>query len=317
MYGILKPELEEIKNKHPSQYKDCFDILIKLFTNIVNNPNEAKFRNFKKTNKAIETRVLVIPEILEILSIMGYSDSSDPDVLIFEGDTLQNFNDAIKILKELTEEPEPKDEEEPVEENQNEITSGTPVMFYQYDLTQGMAKSFGKMLIGRPVEGIWHTAVVVFGKEYFYGGGIQIGSPKQTPYGIPVKEVKFGYTDKDMATFEKYLKTIDSKFSTDTYDVLKHNCNHFTDNALYYLTGKHLPNAILNQHEQLLSTPMGKMIRPMLENMSQSGNNAALPNMFENRGGYGGFPNNFGGFGGGRGGYGGGRGGYGGYGGYP
>lgn len=24
---------------------------------------------------------------------------------------------------------------------------------------------------GRQVEGVWHTAVVVFGREYFYGGG--------------------------------------------------------------------------------------------------------------------------------------------------
>ena len=51
--------------------------------------------------------------------------------------------------------------------------------------------------------------------------------------------------------------------------------------ALFFLVGKHLPNPILKQHEEILSTPMGQMIRPILENMSKGGNNAFLPNMFE------------------------------------
>ena len=35
---------------------------------------------------------------------------------------------------------------------------------YIYDLSQGMARNLGQQLIGRPIEGIWHTAVVVHGK---------------------------------------------------------------------------------------------------------------------------------------------------------
>ena len=66
------------------------------------------------------------------------------------------------------------------------------------------------------------------------------------------------------------------------YDLLKHNCNHFTDAALMFLTGKHLSDSILNQHEQLLNTPMGQMIKPYLENMSKQ-NNSFLPNMYEGR----------------------------------
>ena len=49
----------------------------------------------------------------------------------------------------------------------------TSVQVYAYDLTQGMAKIYGPMFIGKPVEAIYHTSVVVFGKEYFFGGGIQ------------------------------------------------------------------------------------------------------------------------------------------------
>lgn len=48
------------------------------------------------------------------------------------------------------------------------------VQLYIYDLTKGMASMMSQMLLGRHIEGFWHTAVVVYGREYFYGGqGIQ------------------------------------------------------------------------------------------------------------------------------------------------
>jgi hypothetical protein len=167
------------------------------------------------------------------------------------------------------------------------------VIVYQYDLTGGLAKNMSRSFIGKQIDGIWHTAVCVFGKEYFYGGGICIGEPKKTPYGYPVKELDFGYTNKTQADLTAYIKSINSQFTMSTYDVLRHNCNHFTDAALFFLVGKHLPDSILKQHEEILNTPMGQMVRPMLENMSRGGNNAFLPNMFEgnnnNQGGMGGF----------------------------
>ena len=46
---------------------------------------------------------------------------------------------------------------------------------------------------GRPLDGVWHTAIVVYGKEYFYGGsgdsgsGIQWCNPGGTVMGQPLK----------------------------------------------------------------------------------------------------------------------------------
>lgn len=49
-----------------------------------------------------------------------------------------------------------------------------PVQLYVYDMTNGVAAVMSQMLLGQQIDGIWHTAVVVFGREFFFGGsGIQ------------------------------------------------------------------------------------------------------------------------------------------------
>lgn len=47
-----------------------------------------------------------------------------------------------------------------------------------YDISNGMAKSFSPMFLGKVIEGIYHTSIVVYGREYFYGGGICNAFPK-------------------------------------------------------------------------------------------------------------------------------------------
>ena len=260
---ILNETFSEILKTDRTKAIRAFELLIKLFQNILNNPSEPKFRNFKKTNKLIQSEILIFPNIIDSLYIMGYvEDKDDENILLYQADSLENFIIAIEILKKLSE--------------------GVPVKVFQYDLTNGLAKQFGRMLIGKNVEGVWHTAVCVYQKEYFYGGGICIGEPKKTPYGYPVREIDMGTTNVSREDFETFLKVIVKDFTQQNYDLLKHNCNHFTDSALMFLTGKHLPDSILNQHEQLLNTPMGQMIKPYLENMSKQ-NNSFLPDMFEGR----------------------------------
>ena len=53
---------------------------------------------------------------------------------------------------------------------------------YIYDLSQGMARTLGQQLIGRPLEGIWHTAVVVHGKVVFKSMLQWTKSPKFEPF---------------------------------------------------------------------------------------------------------------------------------------
>ena len=272
IHDVIESQLKEIISAHPSEYKTALEIMTKLLKNIIEHPEDPKFRVIKKSNAIISSKLLNIPEIVGLLEILGYEEGTDDkkDCYIYDGSFLETLKDCLNIINKLLSNP------------------GYKVIVYQYDLTNGMAKAMSRGLIGKQVDGVWHTGVCVFGKEYYYGGGICVGKPKKTPYGYPVKELDFGYTTKTEADLKAYLKSINNQFTMNTYNVLNHNCNHFTDAALYFLVGKHLPDSILKQHEELLNTPMGQMVRPLLEGMSQ-GNNAFLPNMFEGRNNNGGF----------------------------
>jgi len=41
----------------------------------------------------------------------------------------------------------------------------------------GLARTYSQMFIGKEIEGIWHTGIVVFGKEFFWGAEIQEDYP--------------------------------------------------------------------------------------------------------------------------------------------
>ena len=43
----------------------------------------------------------------------------------------------------------------------------------------------------------------------------------------------------------------------DKYDLFKNNCNNFTDEAVNFLTGLHIPSFITGLPEEVLNTPMG------------------------------------------------------------
>lgn len=156
------------------------------------------------------------------------------------------------------------------------------VLLYQYDLTNGMATKVAKFMTGKDVEAIWHTSLVVYGNEYFFGGGICIGQPKCTPYGIPIKESVFGKTKKTQEEFEKYLKSIDDKYNEQTYHLINNNCNHFTNDICIFLCGKGLPDEILNQHKSLSDTAFGKFILEKVQNMSNK-NSQIVPNTIEGK----------------------------------
>ena len=83
----------------------------------------------------------------------------------------------------------------------------TAVTLAVYDLTQGMAAIMSEGILGERIEGIWHTGIRAFGKEWFFGGGIQslpIGVFEQTR-GLPVSRLdEMGVTTKTEAQLQAH-----------------------------------------------------------------------------------------------------------------
>ncbi|EQC30775.1 hypothetical protein SDRG_11536 [Saprolegnia diclina VS20] len=143
------------------------------------------------------------------------------------------------------------------------------VALHVYDLSRGLARQMSASLLGMHIDGVWHTGVCVYGLEYFYGGGIQAVPPAQVAetYGTPYQVVELGTTQVDQADFTSFLQEIQSRFTAATYNLLSNNCNNFSNEVANFLVGSNIPQHILDLPQQVLSTPMGAMFRPMFEDM--------------------------------------------------
>ncbi|KAL8293100.1 hypothetical protein RQP46_000794 [Phenoliferia psychrophenolica] len=146
--------------------------------------------------------------------------------------------------------------------------TGTPIELYVYDLSNGMAKSFGRALTGTDIEGIWHTSLVLFGMEVFYGQGISIISPPGTTHhGTPLKRLSMGTTEVDRQTFLEYIESMKDIYRAEAYHLLDFNCNSFTNDVLGFLNGGTIPDDIRNLPRDILATPFGQQMRPMIDQL--------------------------------------------------
>ncbi|KAL2717793.1 uncharacterized protein V1478_013493, partial [Vespula squamosa] len=150
----------------------------------------------------------------------------------------------------------------------------TTVELYIYDLTKGMAAMMSHMLIGRHLEGIWHTGIVAYGREYFFGpAGIQSVRPGGTYLRDPQKIEKIGETYLPYSVFLEYINGLGtSTFAPGTYNLFRHNCNTFTEEVSNFLAGKGIPKYILDLPEEILQTPVGQALGPLIESLSSNAN---------------------------------------------
>merc|ERR1719348_1337424 len=137
----------------------------------------------------------------------------------------------------------------------------------------------GPALIGRPIEAIWHTAIVVYNKEYFFGGdGINSCPPGGTMLGQPMKIEDLGETQITEDIFKDYLYNQSrDRFRGDRYNLLQHNCNNFSHETAQFLVGRGIPQHIIDLPREVLSTPMGQMLAPMLQQMSGAAGGSNIP----------------------------------------
>jgi hypothetical protein len=149
-----------------------------------------------------------------------------------------------------------------------------------YDLSMGMARNLSAQFLGpqHAVEIIPHTAILAFGKEYYFGQGIDWCSPHEfrSARGIhPIDIHSLGHTTCTEGEFESWCRAQSaSRFGADSYDLFRRNCNNFSEEAARH--GLRLPNGvprwILDLPQKVLSSPMGVILRPILDQMQITNN---------------------------------------------
>ncbi|CAI2375354.1 unnamed protein product [Moneuplotes crassus] len=128
----------------------------------------------------------------------------------------------------------------------------------------GLAKSLSMSLIGKQIDGIYHTGICVYGKEYFYGNGINCENEGATPFGTPTETIELGETELPQEMFHDFLQDISERFTFLTYNIATNNCNHFTNECSTFLVDKTIPDFALKQAEEFFETPLGQMVKPMV-----------------------------------------------------
>ncbi|GAU94305.1 hypothetical protein RvY_06103 [Ramazzottius varieornatus] len=148
----------------------------------------------------------------------------------------------------------------------------TPVKLYIYDLSKGMARALSQMWLGKHLDGVWHTGVVAYNKEYFYGGmGIENCPPGTLQMGPPDTVVDLGLTGIPFELFLDWMNGMAmTTFKGSRYHLLDHNCNTFSNEMAQFLTGKSIPSYITDLPSELLSTPLGQQIRLLLDQAANS-----------------------------------------------
>ncbi|KMT05606.1 hypothetical protein BVRB_7g167470 [Beta vulgaris subsp. vulgaris] len=146
-----------------------------------------------------------------------------------------------------------------------------------YDLSQGLARQLSTTFLGKAIEAIWHTGVVVYGNEYYFGGGIQQSPAGSTPYGTPMRIVELGITHVPQDVFESYLEEISPRYTAETYSLLNHNCNNFSNEIAQFLVGTSIPDYIIELPNEVISSPMGAMMLPMIQQLEATLRAGAVP----------------------------------------
>merc|ERR1719164_326433 len=93
----------------------------------------------------------------------------------------------------------------------------------------------------------------------------------------PWKKVPLGKTEVPLWLFEQFLDGLRPRYTQETYHLLDHNCNHFSDEAAGFLTGKGVPDYVRNLPGDFASSPLGMMLAPLIDGFFKSVGGAAAP----------------------------------------
>jgi hypothetical protein len=62
--------------------------------------------------------------------------------------------------------------------------------------------------LGVHIDAVYHTALVLGGIEYFFGGGVQTSYPGATHHGKPMEVIPMGITHLPIEVILEYLESL-------------------------------------------------------------------------------------------------------------
>ncbi|KAJ0166814.1 Desumoylating isopeptidase 1 [Colletotrichum tanaceti] len=153
-----------------------------------------------------------------------------------------------------------------------------------YDLSRGLARQMSQSMLGFHLDAIYHTSIQLNGREYVYDGGIVAITPGSSHLGQPMERIFLGKTELPMVVIEEFLESLRPIFTVEAYDLWKHNCNNFSDSLAQFLLGKGIPEHIIKMPDAVLSSPMGRMLMPQLnQTINSSRQNGSILGIQNNR----------------------------------
>ncbi|XP_010278878.1 PREDICTED: deSI-like protein At4g17486 isoform X2 [Nelumbo nucifera] len=95
--------------------------------------------------------------------------------------------------------------------------------------------------------GIFHSGIEIHGMEYGFGAhdfptsGVFEVEPRNCPGFIYRSSISLGYIDMPPSELRTFMEDVASEYHGDTYHLISKNCNHFTDDISWRLTGRGIP----------------------------------------------------------------------------
>ncbi|CAE7872547.1 desi1, partial [Symbiodinium microadriaticum] len=139
------------------------------------------------------------------------------------------------------------------------------VWLYQYSIPAGLAAEVepAQAALLKSLGGFWHTSIVVFGREYWYGRQCFESKLQLSHFGEPTKRTYLGATQCSQAElWDKIDRELCREYTGDSYDVIQHSSCHFAQEVAWFLLNKHLPDEAWLQPPILASAITD--IRPLL-----------------------------------------------------
>ena len=147
------------------------------------------------------------------------------------------------------------------------------VYLYVYDLSDGDMKILSPSVLGCNVNGLWHSSIVIYNTECYFSDQTDINEtglcgckPGTYNKGMkPTRKIYMGLTEIKPAVFIEYIRGIEHRYRSIDYSLTRHNCNSFSNELCQFLLGKEIPDYIKNICTEVLNTPTGQEIKPVVE----------------------------------------------------